>query len=154
MDDYISACCNGFIGSWMDLIPDLDLNNPDVVTTIAQRRVAHEEQQQNLAGTHTALSNTILQHTQSLPHKQLYTKLFHTQPTIVTCAILPNTVLSDTHARNIVTHNSSLHTHTHHPFTHNNIVTHTHTHVTLPHTHTHAHTVVAHSSFTCAHKAF
>ena len=34
----------------MDLISDLDLNNPEVIATIAQLRVAHEEQQQNLAG--------------------------------------------------------------------------------------------------------
>ena len=36
--------------SWMDLVPDLDLTTPEVVATIAQRRVAHEEQQENLAG--------------------------------------------------------------------------------------------------------
>ena len=34
----------------MDLVSDLDLNSPDVIAAIAQRRVAHEEQQQNLAG--------------------------------------------------------------------------------------------------------
>ena len=34
----------------MDLVSDLDLNNPEVIASIAQRRVAHEEQQQNLAG--------------------------------------------------------------------------------------------------------
>ena len=38
------------IESWMDLVSDLGLNNPEVITTIAQRRVAHEGQQQNLAG--------------------------------------------------------------------------------------------------------
>ena len=38
------------IESWMDLVSDLDLNNPEVIATIAQQRVAHEEQQQNLAG--------------------------------------------------------------------------------------------------------
>ena len=32
----------------MDLIPDLDLTAPDVIAAIAQRRTAHEEQQQNL----------------------------------------------------------------------------------------------------------
>ena len=31
-------------------VSDLDLNNPEVIATISQRRVAHEEQQQNLAG--------------------------------------------------------------------------------------------------------
>ena len=41
---------NKLIGSWMDLIPDLDLASPDVIAAIAQRRTAHEEQQQNLAG--------------------------------------------------------------------------------------------------------
>ena len=34
----------------MDLVSDLDVNNPEVIATIAERRVAHEEQQQNLAG--------------------------------------------------------------------------------------------------------
>ena len=34
----------------MGLVTDLDLNNPEVIATIAQRRVAHEEQQQDLAG--------------------------------------------------------------------------------------------------------
>ena len=34
----------------MDLILDLDLTTPDVIAAIAQRRAAHEEQQQNLAG--------------------------------------------------------------------------------------------------------
>ena len=38
------------IESWMDLVSDSDLNNPEVIATIAQRRVAHDEQQQNLAG--------------------------------------------------------------------------------------------------------
>ena len=37
------------IESWMDLVSDLDLNNPEVIATIAQRQVSHEEQQQNLA---------------------------------------------------------------------------------------------------------
>ena len=41
---------NRLIESWMDLFPDLDLNNPEVIATIAQRRVAHEELRQNLAG--------------------------------------------------------------------------------------------------------
>ena len=41
---------NRFIESWMDLIPDLDLTAPDVIAAIAQRRTAHEEQQQNLVG--------------------------------------------------------------------------------------------------------
>ena len=41
---------NRLIESWMDLVSGLDLNNPEVIATIAQRRVAHEEQQQNLAG--------------------------------------------------------------------------------------------------------
>ena len=41
---------NRLIESWMDLVSDLGLNNPEVIATIAQRRVAHEEQQQNLAG--------------------------------------------------------------------------------------------------------
>ena len=36
--------------SWMDLLPGLEANDPNVTATIAQRRVAHEEQQQNLAG--------------------------------------------------------------------------------------------------------
>ena len=40
---------NRLIESWMDLVSDLDLNNPEVIATIAQRRVAHDEQQ-NLAG--------------------------------------------------------------------------------------------------------
>ena len=35
--------------AWMDLVPDFDLTTP-VVASIAQRRLAHEEQQQNLAG--------------------------------------------------------------------------------------------------------
>ena len=34
----------------MDLVSDSDLNNPEVIANIARRRVAHEEQQQNLAG--------------------------------------------------------------------------------------------------------
>ena len=34
----------------MDLVSDLDLNNLEVIAAIAQRRAAHEEQQQNLAG--------------------------------------------------------------------------------------------------------
>ena len=34
----------------MDLIPDLDIQAPEVIAAIAQRRTAHEEQQQNLAG--------------------------------------------------------------------------------------------------------
>ena len=34
----------------MDLKPDLDLTAPDVIAAIAQRRTAHEEQQQNLVG--------------------------------------------------------------------------------------------------------
>ena len=38
------------IESWMDLVSDSDLNNPEVIAAIAQRRVAHDEQQQNLAG--------------------------------------------------------------------------------------------------------
>ena len=38
------------IKSWMDLVSDLDLNSPEVIAMIAQRQVAHEEQQQNLAG--------------------------------------------------------------------------------------------------------
>ena len=41
---------NRLIESWMDLVPDFDLTTPDVIAAIAQRRVAHEEQQQNLAG--------------------------------------------------------------------------------------------------------
>ena len=41
---------NRLIDSWMDLVSDLDLTNPEVIATIAQRRVAHDEQQQNLAG--------------------------------------------------------------------------------------------------------
>ena len=41
---------NRLIESWMDLIPDLDLTAPDVIAAIAQRRTAHEEQQQNLVG--------------------------------------------------------------------------------------------------------
>ena len=41
---------NRFMESWMDLIPDLDINDQNVIATIAQRRVAHEEQQQNLVG--------------------------------------------------------------------------------------------------------
>ena len=40
---------NRLIESWMDLIPDLDLNSPETVAMIAQRRVAHDEQPQNLA---------------------------------------------------------------------------------------------------------
>ena len=32
------------------MIPDLDLQSPDVIAAITQRRTAHEEQQQNLAG--------------------------------------------------------------------------------------------------------
>ena len=38
------------IESWMDLIPDLDIQSPEVIAAIVQRRTAHEEQQQNLAG--------------------------------------------------------------------------------------------------------
>ena len=38
---------NRLIESWMDLVSDLD---PEVIATIAQQRVAHEEQRQNLAG--------------------------------------------------------------------------------------------------------
>ena len=34
----------------MDLLPDLEANNPNVLAAIPQRQVAHEEQQQNLAG--------------------------------------------------------------------------------------------------------
>ena len=34
----------------MDLLPDLEVNDLEVVAQIAQRRVSHEEQQQNLAG--------------------------------------------------------------------------------------------------------
>ena len=41
---------NRLIESWMDLMPDLDLTAPDVIAAIAQRRTAHEEQQQNLLG--------------------------------------------------------------------------------------------------------
>ena len=41
---------NRLIESWMDLIPDLTKNDQTVITTIAQRRVAHEEHQQNLVG--------------------------------------------------------------------------------------------------------
>ena len=41
---------NRLIESWMDLIPDLDLTAPDVIAASAQRRTAHEEQQQNLVG--------------------------------------------------------------------------------------------------------
>ena len=41
---------NRLIESWMDLVPDFDLTTPDVIAAIAQRRVAHEEQQQKLAG--------------------------------------------------------------------------------------------------------
>ena len=41
---------NRLIESWMDLILDLDLTAPDVIATVAQRRTAHEEQQQDLAG--------------------------------------------------------------------------------------------------------
>ena len=41
---------NRLIESWMDLVFDLDLNNPEVIAAIAQRRVAHEDQQKNLAG--------------------------------------------------------------------------------------------------------
>ena len=41
---------NRLIESWMDLIPDLDLTAPDVIAAVAQRRTAHEEQQQNLVG--------------------------------------------------------------------------------------------------------
>ena len=41
---------NRLIESWMDLVCDLDLTNPEVIATIAQQRVSHEEQQQNLAG--------------------------------------------------------------------------------------------------------
>ena len=38
----------GFVGK--DLVTDFELTTPEVVATIAQRRVAYEEQQQNLAG--------------------------------------------------------------------------------------------------------
>ena len=41
---------NRLIESWMDLIPDLDIQAPEVIAAIAQRRTANEEQQQNLAG--------------------------------------------------------------------------------------------------------
>ena len=41
---------NRLIESWMDLIPDLDIQAPEVIAAIVQRRTAHEEQQQNLAG--------------------------------------------------------------------------------------------------------
>ena len=34
----------------MDLIPDLNMNDQTVITTIAGRRVVHNERQQNLAG--------------------------------------------------------------------------------------------------------
>ena len=47
---------NRLIESWMDLIPDLDLTAPDVIAAIAQRRTAHEEQQQNLVGITQATS--------------------------------------------------------------------------------------------------
>ena len=41
---------NRLIESWMDLIPDLTMNDQNVIAAIAQRQVAHEEQQQNLVG--------------------------------------------------------------------------------------------------------
>ena len=41
---------NRLIESWMDLIPDLDIQSPEVIGAIMQRRTAHEEQQQNLVG--------------------------------------------------------------------------------------------------------
>ena len=68
---------NRLIESWMDLIPDLDLTAPDVIAAIAQRRTAHEEQQQNLVGiAHKLLQ--VLNHTLSClgmmrcPDKYLY----------------------------------------------------------------------------------
>ena len=55
---------NRLIESWMDLILDLDLTAPDVIAAIAQRRTAHEEQQQNLVGiAHKLLQ--VLNHTLS-----------------------------------------------------------------------------------------
>ena len=47
---------NRLIESWMDLIPGWDLTTPGVIAAIAQRRTAHEEQQQNLAGIAAATS--------------------------------------------------------------------------------------------------
>ena len=41
---------NRLIESWMDLQPDLTVNDQIVITTIAERRTLHDEQQQNLAG--------------------------------------------------------------------------------------------------------
>ena len=41
---------NRLIESWMDLIPDLDIQSPEVIAAILQRRTAHDEQQQNLVG--------------------------------------------------------------------------------------------------------
>ena len=41
---------NRFIDSWMDLLPGLEITNPEVVAHIAQRCAAHDEQQQNVAG--------------------------------------------------------------------------------------------------------
>ena len=35
---------NRLIESWMESVSDLDLNNPEVIASIAQRGVAHEEQ--------------------------------------------------------------------------------------------------------------
>ena len=41
---------NRLMESWMDLQPDLNLTDATVIATIAERRVLHEQQQQNLAG--------------------------------------------------------------------------------------------------------
>ena len=41
---------NRLIESWMDLVPDLTINDATVIATIAERRALHDEQQQNLAG--------------------------------------------------------------------------------------------------------
>ena len=40
---------NRLIESWMDLTPALTMNDQTVITTIAERRVVHDEHQQNLA---------------------------------------------------------------------------------------------------------
>ena len=55
MDDQISIDCDRLIESWMDLIPDLDIQSPEVIAAIMQRRTAHEEQQQNLVGIAAAI---------------------------------------------------------------------------------------------------
>ena len=41
---------NRLIESWMDLLPDVEMTNPEAAVYIEQQRQAHVQQQQNLAG--------------------------------------------------------------------------------------------------------